>query len=117
MKAVRTEKQVRSRRTPKPKDIGQHLAIHPQMCFGRLTFRGTRLPVETIFALLASGKDLEYILKSWPYIPREAIVEAIELASAALVKQTCARPFYLPEDDLNPLSEHPKTAIHEPVHS
>ena len=34
-------------------EVGKHLVIDPGVCFGKLTFRGTRVPVEAVLARLA----------------------------------------------------------------
>ena len=83
----------------KPWPIGKHLEIHPNVCFGRLTFDGTRLPVETMLTYLAMRGTIEYILNGWPYLKREALVEAIRLAAAALEER------YTAQDE----------AVHEPA--
>ncbi len=81
----------RSLRRQKPRPIGKYLIVHPRVCFGRLTFDGTRLPVEVMLTYLGMGKTFDYILKGWPYLKRQALVEAIELATAALVERYATR--------------------------
>jgi uncharacterized protein (DUF433 family) len=66
--------------------IGKFLTADPRVCHGELTFRGTRIPVETILLYLAKGCSLNYLRKSWPEVPPEAIQEAISLATDSLVK-------------------------------
>jgi uncharacterized protein (DUF433 family) len=70
----------------KPRPVGKYLIIHPRVCFGRLTFDPTRVPVEIPLAYLAKGDTIERLMSGWPSVTREAIVEAIELAAAALVQ-------------------------------
>ena len=36
----------------KPREIDKHLIVDPRVCHGRLTFKGTRVPVETILYFL-----------------------------------------------------------------
>ncbi len=76
----------------KPVEIGEHLIVHPGVCFGRLTFKGTRVPVETILYFLSIGRSIRKIREGWPEISRAAIAEAINLAGRALVKQSGAKP-------------------------
>ena len=66
-------------------EVGKYLVVDPKICFGRLTFKGTRLPVETILNWLAKGKTIDSILSDWPYLARAAIAEAVFLASEALL--------------------------------
>jgi uncharacterized protein (DUF433 family) len=66
-----------------PIEVGKHLVADPRVCFGKLTFQGTRVPVNTVLALLAIGRSIDDILTSWPYLKRAAIEEAIRLAAVA----------------------------------
>ena len=74
-----------------PVEVGQHLVIDPRVCHGQLTFRGTRVPVETVLIYLAKGRSLEQILADWPQLKREAVVEALHLAATALVERYAGR--------------------------
>jgi len=65
-------------------DVGHHLVADPKVCHGKLTFKGTRLPVQTVLTLLSrKGRSINYVLKSWPHLKREAIEEAVRLAITA----------------------------------
>jgi uncharacterized protein (DUF433 family) len=70
-----------------PLEVGQHLIVDPRVCHGKLTFKGTRVPVETILNRLARGRTIEDLLTNWPELTREAIAEAVKLACAALVER------------------------------
>jgi uncharacterized protein (DUF433 family) len=65
-------------------DVGRHLVIDPEMVHGRLTFKGTRVPVATILVFLAEGESIDDLVRKFPQLSREAIAEAIRLASEAL---------------------------------
>ena len=84
-----------------PLEIGKHLIIDPRVCFGKLTFKGTRVPVETVLNRLGKGRSIDEILKSWPELRRAAITEAIHLAAASLVERY----------------QGPAEAVREPAHS
>ncbi|MCI0459069.1 MAG: DUF433 domain-containing protein [Gemmataceae bacterium] len=84
-----------------PVEVGKHLIVDPRVCFGQLTFKGTRVPVETVLLYLAKGRTIDQLLEGWPELTQDAIVEAIRLAAAALVKR------YTPEVE----------ATYEPDHS
>jgi uncharacterized protein (DUF433 family) len=75
----------------KARTIGKHLVVDPRVCHGRLTFQGTRVPVQTVLHVLSEGRSISQVLQGWPELTHEAIAEAIELAAAALVRQTGAR--------------------------
>jgi uncharacterized protein (DUF433 family) len=72
-------------------DVGKYLNVHPQMSFGRLTFKDTRLPVQVALFYVAREGTIDYIRKGWPHVKREAVQEAIRLAAAALEKRYAAQ--------------------------
>jgi uncharacterized protein (DUF433 family) len=63
------------------------LVSDPEVCHGKLTFSGTRVPVETVLHFLGKGKSVEAILQDWPELTPEAVAEAADLAAAALTRQ------------------------------
>jgi len=67
----------------KPMAVGKHLVIDPRICLGRLSFRGTRLPVATVLAPLLEGRTVKEVLAAWPELTRPAVVEAVKLAAAS----------------------------------
>lgn len=74
----------------KRSEIGQYLVVDPKICHGKLTFKGTRVPVETVLYFLSTGRSMKSILASWPQLKREAVEESIRLAASALVAQSGA---------------------------
>jgi uncharacterized protein (DUF433 family) len=76
----------------KPREVGQYLIAHPGICFGKPTFKGTRVPVRTVLTFLAQGETIEDVLEGWPELQREAVVEAIELAATALEERYALKP-------------------------
>jgi uncharacterized protein (DUF433 family) len=67
-------------------EIGKYLVIDPEICHGQLTFKGTRIPVETALAYLAMGYSIEQIIRKWPQLRSDAIEEAVDLATEALLE-------------------------------
>lgn len=65
-------------------EIGNYLVIDPEICHGQMTFKGTRVPIDTVLALLAKGYSVDQLLRSYPELSRAAIEEAIHLATEAL---------------------------------
>lgn len=65
-------------------DVGQHMTIDPEIMHGRLTFKGTRIPVAVVLAYLAKGQSIDELVQGWPQLSREAIAEAIRMATEAL---------------------------------
>ena len=76
-------------RTRKRKELGQYIVADPEICHGQLTFKGTRLFVKDVLAMLAKGYDWERISYEFDgRVSHAAIAEAIELASKALIEKT-----------------------------
>lgn len=89
------------------KEVGKYLVSDPEVYHGELTFKGTRIPVETILRAFKRGYDLDKITKGWHNVPHEAVLEAIELATQALVE-----PYEL-YDDLSELDGPPSDNLVE----
>jgi uncharacterized protein (DUF433 family) len=49
----------------------------PGILGGKPVFRGTRLPVETLFEYLADGQTLDYYLETFPSVTREQVVAVL----------------------------------------
>ncbi len=76
-------------RTRKRKELGQYIVADPEICHGQLTFKGTRLFVKDVLAMLAKGYDWDRISYEFDgRVSHAAIAEAIELASNALIEKT-----------------------------
>jgi uncharacterized protein (DUF433 family) len=65
-------------------DVGRYMTIDPEIMHGRLTFKGTRIPVSMVLAYLAKGESIDGLVQNWPQLSREAIAEAIRMATEAL---------------------------------
>lgn len=69
--------------------IGRYIVADPKICHGEPTFRGTRILVEDVLEQVASGMAWEAIIEEWrEALSKEAIAEAVKLASKALVSHT-----------------------------
>jgi len=69
------------------KEIGPYLVVDAEICHGKLTFKGTRIPVATVLTFLAGGDSIEDVMKNWPRLRREAVEEAIRLAARLVQKR------------------------------
>jgi uncharacterized protein (DUF433 family) len=71
------------------KFIGRHIITDPRICHGQPTFRGTRVLVFDVLDQVADGLAWETIIEDWNgSISREAIAEAVSIATQALHKHT-----------------------------
>jgi uncharacterized protein (DUF433 family) len=67
--------------------MGRYIVTDPKICHGKPTFRGTRVLVSDVLEQVASGMAWETIVEEWnDSITRDAIKEAVQLASQALLK-------------------------------
>ena len=57
----------------------------PEILGGTPVFRGTRVPLKTLFDYLEGGDTLEEFLDGFPTVSREAAVAALEQARELLV--------------------------------
>lgn len=68
------------------KSLGRHIVADSKVCHGKPTFRGTRIFVGDVLEQVASGMDWQSIIEEWRgAIGRDAIAEAVRLASEALI--------------------------------
>jgi uncharacterized protein (DUF433 family) len=56
---------------------GGLVVSRPDILGGTPVFRGTRMPVKTLFDYLADGLSLEYFLESFPSVAREQAVAVL----------------------------------------
>jgi uncharacterized protein (DUF433 family) len=61
---------------------------NPDVLGGTPVFRGTRVPIQTLFDYLEGGESLEDFLEGFPTVSREMAVAALEEAKHPLL----ARP-------------------------
>jgi uncharacterized protein (DUF433 family) len=74
-------------KAPKRIELGEYVVSDPEICHGHLTFKGTRMLVKDALYFVARGYDWDTISKEFYGLPHEAIAEAIELASLALIEK------------------------------
>jgi uncharacterized protein (DUF433 family) len=57
----------------------------PDTMHGLAVFRGTRVPVKTLFEYLEGGETLEDFLRGFPTVPRSLALEVLEEARKLLL--------------------------------
>ena len=68
--------------------LGEYIVAAPGICGGRPTFKYTRIEVQVVLDLLASGESLERMVKNFRgRVSREAIEETLRLAAALLKRE------------------------------
>lgn len=61
-----------------------HIAYSPEILNGKPHIRGTRLSVEFILELFASGATRDDVLKAYPQLTPEAIEESLKYAAQSI---------------------------------
>ena len=77
-----------SRRISKLRDneaVTDAIAKDPEVMHGVPVFRGTRVPVQTLFEYLEGGETLEDFLIGFPTVPRSLALEALDEARRLLL--------------------------------
>ena len=67
-------------------DVARAITRDPETMHGVPVFRGTRVPVRTLFEYLEGGDTLEDFLEGFPTVSRNLAVEALEEARELLLK-------------------------------
>jgi len=67
--------------------LGDHVVRAPDVCNGRPTFKYTRIEITGTLERLAAGESIhEIVLGYRQRVPREAIVEAIEIVNSLFLE-------------------------------
>ena len=61
-------------------DVAQAITRDPEIMHGVPVFRGTRVPVQTLFEYLEGGDTIESFLEGFPAVSRTLAREALEEA-------------------------------------
>ncbi len=70
------------------KNIGKYIVSDPNICHGKLTFKGTRIFVDDVLDMVAEGLSWNYIQEQWHgAVKKEAIKEAVLLSKESLMQQ------------------------------
>lgn len=61
--------------------FNKFIVADPEVCHGKPTFKGTRVMIWQVLAMLASGESIEGILDGYPSLSREHIAAALQYAT------------------------------------
>jgi uncharacterized protein (DUF433 family) len=79
--------QPRSKRMPKLSIAPElPITIDPEVVSGAPVFRGTRVPVQSLFDYIADGYTLDQFLEYFPSVNRQDATRVLELASDSLAQ-------------------------------
>lgn len=61
--------------------IADVINIDPEILGGTPVFKGTRVPIETLFDHLESGITIDAFLDDFPSVTKEQVIQVLELVS------------------------------------
>ena len=70
-------------------ELGRFIVADPKICHGKPTYKGTRIMVWQVLAMLERGEGWAYIRNAWRgRVSDQAIAETIHLARASLLDKS-----------------------------
>jgi uncharacterized protein (DUF433 family) len=72
------------------KDI---INIDPEVLGGQPVFKGTRVPIETLFDHLEAGVSIDEFLEDFPTVTKDQAIAALEIANKLMTSKNVAK-FY-----------------------
>lgn len=68
----------------------ESISVDPDILGGTPVFKGTRVPVRTLFEYLADSLTLDYFLESFPSVSREVAVAVLRYSQEDLEQRVAA---------------------------
>jgi uncharacterized protein (DUF433 family) len=68
----------------------QHIKSDPEIMSGAPCFKGTRVPVQTLFDYITGQSSLSDFLADFPSVPRETVIAVLETAKLRLLADAAA---------------------------
>jgi uncharacterized protein (DUF433 family) len=72
-------------------DVKEIISIDPEVLSGQPVFKGTRVPVESLFDHLEAGVSLDDFLDDFPSVTKEQAVAALAIANKLLTSKNIAK--------------------------
>ena len=64
------------------------ITVDPRICEGRATIRGMRITVEFVLKLIGDGYSADDIVREYPHVEREDVLQAARYGSWLASEQT-----------------------------
>jgi uncharacterized protein (DUF433 family) len=71
-------------------NVSELITVDPEILEGTPVFKGTRVPVKTLFEYLENNYTLEEFLECFPSVTREMAHRVLESSESALLARTAA---------------------------
>ena len=78
----------------------ERIIYNPKILNGKPIIKGTRISVEFILELLASGMTQDDIIKEYKHLKKEDVLAAIEFAAKTIKHEEVISPSYLTKKDV-----------------
>jgi uncharacterized protein (DUF433 family) len=72
-------------------ELKELIVIDQEVLGGQPVFKGSRVPVETLFDHLEAGVSLEEFLEDFPTVTKEQAIATLELANKLLTSKNVAK--------------------------
>ncbi len=72
-------------------EIRDLITIDPELLGGQPVFKGTRVPIETLFDHLEAGVSLDEFLEDFPTVTKEQAIATLEIANKFLTSKNVAK--------------------------
>jgi len=70
------------------KNFRDYISVNKETLGGQPVFKGTRVPIETLFNHLESGVSLDEFLDDFPTVTKEQATTVLEIAEKILTSDT-----------------------------
>ena len=71
---------------PSDSPLAPYVSVNPGRMHGEPCFKGSRVPIQTLFGHLRAGDPLEVFLEDFPSVSRGQAAAVIDLASRGLLE-------------------------------
>ena len=72
-------------------ELSRFIVVDSEVCHGKPVFKGTRVLVSDILELLSTGMTIEEILKEYPTVTKEMVLDALSFAAKLLRGEAYAK--------------------------
>ena len=72
-------------------EVSDLITIDPDILGGQPVFKGTRVPIETLFDHLEVGVSLDEFLEDFPTVSKEQAIAALEMANKLMTSKNIAK--------------------------
>jgi uncharacterized protein (DUF433 family) len=64
--------------------------VDPELMAGTPVFRGTRVPIHSLFEYMENGYSVDEFLESFPTVQREQVISLLQLSESSALEKAIA---------------------------